>query len=351
MAVGRRRIEEIWRSGTGSIVLRALLTLASGPYAVGRAAHRALYALGIRRRTRLPVPVVSIGNLVAGGVGKTPFAAWLARELLARGLRVMVLGRGYRRARGARLNDEGLWLERVVPQASIVQDPRRHSAAQRALAATPCDVVLLDDGFQHEPLARDLDVVLVDSRTPLGNGRLLPRGPLREPPAALQRADWIFATRAEQLADGALEPVRALVHELAPHAQFGVVRFEIAAVRRGAEQLPAAWLCGRAVALLTAVGDPAAVRATVERLGGRVVVELAHPDHHLYTAAELGAAARDAERLGAELVVTEKDAMKLDALAIRNAPVWAVLVQQVTVVEGGAALVEAVVALRNSSAS
>src|SRR5262245_23526183 len=179
-----RRLQEIWE-GTASapIALRAGLSAASWGWAAGRTLHRALHAARLLPTLRLPVPVVSVGNLRVGGSGKTPFVAALAREQVAAGRRVLILARGYGRAAGAGRNDEGEWLRSVVPQARIVQDADRAAAARRELAREPADLVVLDDGFQHEALARDLDLVLVDAATGFGNGRLLPAGPLRERPA------------------------------------------------------------------------------------------------------------------------------------------------------------------------
>jgi len=347
MAVAAR-VERIWQEERPAWAWRAVLRAASFAYAAGRLLHRALYATGAARRARLPAVVVSVGNLVAGGVGKTPFCAWLAGELVARGRRVVVLARGYGRAPGAALNDEGAWLVAKLPAVRVVQAPDRATAGARALAEAPCDVVLLDDGFQHERLERDLDVVLVDAARPFANGFLLPRGPLRERPAALRRARWIVATRAEQADAATLAATRAQVGALAPAARFATARFPIAAVRRAGAREPAASLEGARLFLCTAVGAPASVRRTLVALGGELVGEQLHPDHHRFTAADLARAQAQADAARALLVVTEKDAVKLDALAI-DAPSRYAVVEQAVEVDGGAALVDAILALSRSS--
>src|SRR5688572_14608644 len=214
----------------------ALLTGLSVLYRGARALHRGLYAAGLKRRRRLPIPVVSVGNVTVGGTGKTPFVAWLARELIRRERRVLVLARGFGRAAGASHNDEGEWLDRAAPGVRVVQSPDRVRAAAAALSAAPADVAILDDGFQHEPLARDLDVVLIDASDPFGNRRLLPRGPLREPLAALRRAQFVFLTRAELASEADVERLAAEVRALAPAARVGTVRFEIASLRKGADR-------------------------------------------------------------------------------------------------------------------
>lgn len=338
---GRHAIENWWSDErVAPAPVRALLGCASLLYRCGRTIHRGLYASGLRRRRRLPVPVVSVGNVTVGGSGKTPFVAWLARELAQRGSRLLVVGRGYGRPAGSRLNEEGEWLERVLPAVRVVQAADRFRAARTALAQAPADLVLLDDGFQHEALARDLDVVLVDARVPFGNGRLLPGGPLREPLSALARARFVFATRAELAAPGRLAALRERIAASAPRARVGTVRFEIGALRRGDAREPPALLNGRDVVLLTGVGSPASVRATVERLGARVAQELAFPDHHPFERAELDAARARADARGAELVVTAKDAVKLDRLG--GSGRYLVLEQEVAVDEAGAGLVDAI---------
>jgi tetraacyldisaccharide 4'-kinase len=340
-----RSIESLWRDDSAApAATRALLSAASWIYRGGRALDRGLHECGLLRRRSLPVPVASVGNLAAGGVGKTPFVGWLARELAARGCSVLVVARGYGRRPGARLNDEGEMLERAG--ARIVQDPNRFRAALAALRERPADLVLLDDGFQHEALARAIDVVLVDARAPFGNGRLLPRGPLREPREALARATHVFAARAELADAAAIDSLRAEVARLAPKARFGAVRFEIAALRRGERKLEPAALRGRDVVLLTGVGSPDSVAATIERLGGRVKDQLRFPDHHDFAPAELEQARVRAQALGAELVVTAKDAVKLDRLGEPERHL--VLEQEVVVSEGGEELLRELAALRGS---
>ena len=174
--------------GAAASLARLGLSFLSGGYALARQGHRLCYRLGLCRRERLPVPVVSVGNLTVGGVGKTPFVEWLAADLLGQGLRPVVLARGYGRRPGEALNDEGQWLVQRLPGLPVVQNSQRAAEARRFLEQDRCDVFLLDDGFQHEPLARDLDLVLLDGTRPFGHGHLLPRGLLREPLSALRRA-------------------------------------------------------------------------------------------------------------------------------------------------------------------
>ncbi len=284
------------------------------------------YERGWLASTRVEAPVVSVGNLTAGGTGKTPCVAFLVRELQRRGWRPGVLSRGYRAPRAAdgrtvegtdeRANDEARWLAAALPGVERVQDPDRVAGAQR-LIERGADAIVLDDGFQHRRLARDLDLVLVDATRPWGlppppgGGApvraCLPRGLLREPPAALARADALVLTRADQTDARTLE---ALAGELAACAPGRPI---LRAAHRAARladpdgvALALDELGGREVELLSALGNPEAFQRSVEALGARVVAHRVLPDHHAYTARDLEGAAA-----GRWLVTSEKDAVKL----------------------------------------
>src|SRR5262249_33431092 len=159
----------------------------------GAELRNAAFDRGWRRVHRLPVTVVSVGNLTVGGTGKTPTVAWLCALAAARGRRPGVLARGYGRAPGALLNDEGEMLAGAGPGRRTERAPDR-AAAGRRLLTRGADFVVLDDGFQHRRLHRDVDLVCLDARLPFGIGRCLPAGELREQPAGLQRADAVIPT-------------------------------------------------------------------------------------------------------------------------------------------------------------
>ncbi len=183
--------------------------------------------MGLKARHALPVPVISVGNLTAGGTGKTPFTVWLARALLAAGRRPGVLSRGYgARAEGSLLSDEGAVRAALLgPGVPQVEAPDRVRGGASLLAAHhEIDVLLLDDGFQHVRLRRDLDVVLLDATDPFGGGHLLPLGMLREKPSALARAGAVVINRAERVTAKTLEGLRARVRALAPDAVLAVAR-------------------------------------------------------------------------------------------------------------------------------
>ncbi|MDQ7006175.1 MAG: tetraacyldisaccharide 4'-kinase [Acidobacteriota bacterium] len=291
-----------------------------------------------RRPGRAPLPVISLGNLAAGGTGKTPMTLWLAARLTAEGRKPAVVSRGYggrRRkdplvvSRGARIQatvdeagDEAMMIARRQVAGLVVVARRRLEGC--ALARDEgADVAVLDDGFQHRALARELDIVLLDAADPLGGGRGLPAGWLREPPRGLARADVLILTRAPSelaahtvpLAAGALpaalrETLAALPAEHVPPV--------LAATHRpgrllipGQDPAPPQRLAGERVLAVSGIARPETFRATLEGLRARVLDHLAWPDHHRFGTREAAAITRAAARCRARwIVTTEKDAVR-----------------------------------------
>ncbi len=273
---------------------------------------------GLRTVHRLPVPVVSIGNLTVGGTGKTPTVAFLCGLARASGRKPGVLARGYGRAAGAALNDEGTMLQQRLPWLLQEQDPDRVSAGQR-LVQKGADYVVLDDGLQHRRLHRDLDVVCLDAELPFGNGYCLPAGDLREFRSGLRRAGLVLLTRAAGLSAvqfaARVERIhaisgRAVAVHACEHEPSDVVRQPDGVV------LPLAELRGRRAVLLSAIARPASFRATVAGFGVEIVREFRHRDHHRFTTAEVVAAAKAATDAGALLLTTEKDDARLTAFDV-----------------------------------
>jgi tetraacyldisaccharide 4'-kinase len=303
---------------------RELLRLPAALFATLARLRSAGYERGWLASARAPVPVVSIGNLSAGGTGKTPCVAFLARELERRGLRPGILSRGYGAPGGTRENDEARMLAERLPGIEHEEDPDRVRGAFE-LARRGVEVVLLDDGFQHRRLARDLDLVLVDATRPwglpppAGGGApvraCLPRGLLREPPAALARADALLITRSDQLATDELEALRAELGALAPGRPILLATHKPARLT-GPDGcvLALAELRGRELDLVSALGNPEAFQRTVEGLGARVREHRAFPDHHLYRTADLEGLGTPESGDGRWLVCSEKDAVKLARL-------------------------------------
>jgi len=321
-----RRDEPPWlRVALAPLVPAALL------YAAGAWLHRAVWHRGVRRPRRIGgARVVAVGNVTVGGSAKTPAAAWLARALRERGHRTALVSRGYGRrsdervvvvSDGARVHagsaeggDEPLLLAGLAPGVPVLVGSDRGLAGLRAAGALGAELLVLDDGFQHHRLARDVDVVLIDGRLGFGNRWTLPRGPLREPLSALREASAIGVV------DGPLpEADEALVTRLAPAAY----RFTAGRRPRGLRPLaggpwwPARGLEGLRVGLLSGIARPESLRRSVEALGARVVAERTFADHHRYRPRDV----RDLARATPIWVTTEKDALKIPASWVGDADV------------------------------
>jgi tetraacyldisaccharide 4'-kinase len=281
-------------------------------------AHRLRWRWYRERARRLPRPVVSVGNLHWGGSGKTPLTAALARHLRDRGLAVCILSRGYGgKGEGVRVvstgegpllgprvaGDEPVLLAGELPGVAVVVGPDRHEAglqALRRLDPAP-DLFLLDDGFSHLRLARDLDLVAFPAADPFGGGRLFPSGRLREPLAAMARADAAILTGSDDA--GA---ARELAETLRPYGFTGPGF--ASATRPGEPRLAP----GARVFLATAIARPDNFAATVRSLGFDVAGEMRFPDHHAYPPASLQGIQEAFRTSGAETVLTtSKDRVKL----------------------------------------
>src|SRR5262249_29585071 len=197
-------------------VLRGLLRAASLPYGCGVWLRNALYDRGWKHVRRAAVPVVSVGNLTLGGTRKTPCVEDRAPVFREQDVRVAILSRGYGAAEGA--NDEALVLEENLPDVPHLQGADRAELATVAVEELDSELLLLDDGFQHRRLGRDLDVVLVDATDPWGQGCLFPRGLLREPRRSLRRAGAVVVTRRDQVDEAVRGRLREEVVRLAPSA-------------------------------------------------------------------------------------------------------------------------------------
>jgi tetraacyldisaccharide 4'-kinase len=288
-------------------------------YRVGAWSHRRCYRWGLMRRARLPAKVIAVGNLTVGGSGKTPLVGWLARELAARGRNVAILSRGVRGARSRSVNvvsdgdhvlcspvdvgDEPVLLAGTVPGVPVLAGYNRVALGLRAAALYGAEILLLDDGFQHHRLKRDLNLVCIDAQVGFGNGHVLPRGPLREPVSALRDADAVFWTRSSPDATDPL-PEHLLEFDL-PQFVAPIVPTQLR--RLGGLELESPdTLDGQDVAALAAVARPAAFRRALENLGARVVAERSFGDHHLYRRSDLDSLDRKLR-----WITTAKDAVKI----------------------------------------
>ncbi|MBI4521213.1 MAG: tetraacyldisaccharide 4'-kinase [Gemmatimonadetes bacterium] len=300
---GEEWVQRWWAGDAGLTGGLASMALLPAELAFRLAVHvRDLaYARSWLAAVRAPIPVLSVGNLSLGGTGKTPVSAWLARKLRDRGVRVALAVGGYAR-------DEILLHQRWNPDVRV-HVARRRADGVAAAARDGAELAILDDGFQHRRLWRDADVVLIAAEAPPGS-RLLPRGPLREPSAALRRADLLVVTRRAVDVSQA-EAVATRLRAIAPDVPVTLVALRPSGWRL-LDGSPASGPSGD-VMTLAAVARPDLVAAAVERSIGRRVELLRFPDHHKYTLADAAAIRR---RAGSRTIVTtEKDAVKLAPFA------------------------------------
>jgi len=320
-----KELQKIWnerRPEGRTIAVRVLLRTLSRPYGAAVALRNRLYDRGILRQAKLSCPVVSVGNLTVGGTGKTPTVILLASLLKEQGLRPAVLSRGYGgRAKapanvvsdGNRLllgwreaGDEPVLIANALRGIPVLTGAKRFLAGKAAMERFAVNILILDDGFQHRSLFRNLDILLMDAARPLGNGCLLPAGPLREPPQELRRAHILL--RTGDAAD--MKPLP----EAASIPVFRGVRRPRELVEAGTGRiLPLATLRGRKICAFAGIGSPEAFRQDLTALGAEVVSFRAFPDHYPYNSSDIETLRRVAQSDGASLIVTtEKDGVRLD---------------------------------------
>lgn len=327
-------VRRMWagEAGLSGAFARTALIPGEALFRAGGALRREGYDRGLLSREAGAIPVVSVGNLSVGGTGKTPLSSWMVRQLQIHGELPALVARGYGR-------DEMLLHARWTPSVPVIADPDRREGVREA-ARQGATVAVLDDGFQHRRLAREVDLVLVAVEEGLP-GALLPRGPFREPASALDRAHGLIVTRKA----GTAEATRGLALELRrrfPRAVTCAVHLAPGSLRRlSVGQAAGSSSPDGPVTVATAVARPETVRSSVRAAGHEVRSLEAFPDHHEFTAADLD---RLLERSGGgAIVVTEKDAVKLEGLAgAAAAPVW-VLEQVLEWADDPGPLVESVV--------
>jgi tetraacyldisaccharide 4'-kinase len=322
--------------------LTAAAMIASRFYGLGAGLRRTLYARGLLRTKKLPAPVISVGNLTVGGTGKTPVVACLAALWRDRGRRVAILSRGYggriqgptRLSDGERLyhkppevGEEPYWLARALPGVAVYTGADRYAAGLAAWEEFKPDLFLLDDGFQHFQLHRDLDLVLLDAAAPFGNGSLLPRGPLREPLTALSAAQIIILTRFDHPRH---EANLSAIQKRFPDKM--VLTASISPVRvtshpGGQAQAPEV-VGHRALMAFAGLARPEVFAATLQDLGVDLKGFKFFPDHHNYTPQEVHDLAATARTLGAEaLITTGKDWARLGERWHECVPLWVLEVE------------------------
>ncbi len=313
------------------------------------------YELGIFRRKKLGCFVISLGNVTVGGTGKTPTAQRLARDIRDMGYRVVILNRGYRAkwhgevgivSDGKRLHmdaaeagDEAYMLAKHLPNVPVLIGAERAITGQYAIDHFGAEVAILDDGYQHWQLARDMDILLVDAVNVFGNGYILPRGTLREPISHVGRADVCLLTKVDQAAAGSRDYIRKTVKKYNDHALIVesihqprcFISLDEWYENIASEGIDVSEMAGKRVVAVSAIGNPASFEQTLSDLGAVIIESLRYPDHHDYAEREMRDVLEQAEAKGAEaIVITEKDAVKIPTEVVQAKwpiPVYVICVE------------------------
>jgi tetraacyldisaccharide 4'-kinase len=310
-----------------SLILPPLSTL----YGAITRTRASLYNRGTFRAAKLPKPVISVGNITAGGTGKTPLVEWVSRTLAASGKKVCILTRGYGRdnpkdrvivsdgthvfSNPTEAGDEPYLLAKNLEgTAAVISDANRFSAGEGALKHLGSDCFVLDDGFQHMQLARDLNIVTLDATDPWGGGRMLPIGTLREPLTGLKRADCIVLTRCDQAENvDEIESKAANLSGGRPIFRSKMITRKFVPLnssQSSERQNPVGAFCG--------IGNPSSFIILLEELGLELVMQKFFEDHHRYTQADIDDLVELTSLSGAKcLITTAKDAVKLQHLNLQ----------------------------------
>lgn len=309
---GRRR--DVWAR-----VARSALTVISLGYRLIVGVRNKLYDRGLLKSHRASVPVLCVGNLTTGGTGKTPLVAWLARFVAEKGLRPAILTRGYKARttetpHGVTTNsDEPAELAQGCPGVPVIVNGDRVAGAAEAVRNHDAQVLLMDDGFQHRRLGRDLDIIAIDATVPFGYGRLLPAGFLREPVSSLKRAGAVVVTRSDQVSEDTLSQIESRIRQVRPDLVIArSVHAPIGARRSDGPDIGLDELQGKKVFAFCGLGNPKAFFATVQACGCLLAGSQAFNDHHAYTDDDLAKLHETARSKGAELLLTtQKDWTKI----------------------------------------
>ena len=324
----------------GERILFFPLYLFSLPYGWAVRARSLFYSLKLLKTKTLPCPVISVGNITVGGTGKTPLVMTLAKGLTDRGISIAILSRGYKGTKtsepvvsdGKSLflspeesGDEPFLMAQVCKGVPVLIGKDRFANGRIALRKFGIKGLLLDDGFQHLPLHRDLDILLIDSTIGFGDQHLLPRGILREPISYLRRAHLILLTKVED--PETCRPLEKKIHEIHPRAQVFHSHYQpMSLVDPKGEREELYSLKGKKILALSGIANPDYFSSLLKKWGTEIVSEAIFPDHHFYVSKDLSFIKEKSK--GADwIVTTEKDMLKLRRLGIDHLPIRALRIE------------------------
>lgn len=312
------------RKGLAPALLRRALWGLQWPYALGTVIRNRRYDRGWATIHRVPCPIVSVGNLSLGGTGKTPCVEAIARWYRDQGLTVAILSRGYGSESGR--NDEAMLLEENLPDVPHLQGADRATLALTAVEELESELLILDDGFQHRRLHRDLDIVLIDATRPLDRESIFPRGMLREPLSNLARADVLVLTRCDQADPASVDRQEAWLRERFPRStQARAIHAPQDLISTDDRTESIESLQGRSVVAFCGLGNPEAFQTTLTSLGAKVQQLRTFPDHHPYARADVESLQSWVQSFPADVwvITSQKDFVKLRIAELSGRPLWA----------------------------
>jgi len=307
--------------GLAAVFLRLLLWVASQGYSTVIGLRNFLYSKAWLKIYRSNAVVISIGNITVGGTGKTPLVIWLCKFLQQKEFRCAVLTRGYKtrgtrdEGRGTR-TDEPAILSESCPSAKVVVNPDRLAGATEAVAKLGAKVLIMDDGFQHRRLHRDLDILTIDAMCPFGYGRMLPAGLLREPVTSLRRADAVVITRCDQISESELSQIQKKLQLINPDMLIArSIHSAVCAKSTDNKQISPEELKNKKIFAFCGIGNPDAFLGTVKGLSCNLVGSKIYDDHYHYTSNDITEVYEEAGRSKADLILTtQKDWTKIAPL-------------------------------------
>jgi tetraacyldisaccharide 4'-kinase len=297
--------------GFPASLLRFLLQIAAKIYSTAIGLRNLLYSKGCLKIHAADVPVISVGNITVGGTGKTPLVIWLCKFLQRKKIQCAVLTRGYKThtQKQTPIANEPAILARTCPQAKVIVNPDRTTAATEAVNRFCAKVIIMDDGFQHRRLNRDLDIVTIDATLPFGYGKILPAGLLRESIVSLKRADAIVLTRCDQTSETELTKLEEKLQLINPNMIIArSIHSPTCAKSTEADQISLDELKGKKIFAFCGLGNPDAFFTTIKALGADLIDARVYDDHHQYTENCLADIYREGKKMKADLLLTtQKD--------------------------------------------
>jgi tetraacyldisaccharide 4'-kinase len=309
-----RRLISGQNNSFGASILRLLLATAAIGYSLVVWMRNFLYSKGLLKVHHVDAAVFCVGNITVGGTGKTPLVVWLC-NLLTQNHKCAILTRGYKaKVQGDKdFKDEIVILAESCLNTEIIVNPDRVAGATEAINKYAAKVLIMDDGFQHRRLARDLDIVAIDATRPFGYGKLLPAGFLREPVSSLKRAGAVIITRCDQVAETQLSELEKKLRAINPDMVIAKSIHAPAYVKsKDNKENSIEWLKGKKVFAFCGIGNPGAFFNTIKDIGAELIGSNAFDDHYHYTDACLTEISDQAEESGADLILTtQKDWTKV----------------------------------------